>query len=370
MSHEAQRLWAQEMLNKLQVKMPYGVKKAQEIDGVPYTAAEGAWVAKPSICWWTNGFWPASMMQMFALTGEKLYLDEARRTEEMLDGAFRDYYGLHHDVGFMWRISSGFDWQLTGDEKNLKRTLLAASMLASRFNPNGFIRAWNGEEKTGWAIIDCMMNLSVLYFAAEYLHDPRFSLIAQKHADTVQRVFIRKDGTSEHIVCFDPVTGEVLEKRGGQGWKDGSVWSRGQAWAIYGFAISHRHTGRADYLKTACRVADAFIELVQDDWLPACDLVAPKEPVIKDDCAGAIAACGMLEIAEMLGEGGEKYREAAFRLLTEMEKHHADWTENSPAIFTHCTEAYSKGHHMPMTYGDYYFIEAVARLLGGYKLYW
>ena len=93
MSHEAQRLWAQEMLNKLQVKMPYGVKKAQEIDGVPYTAAEGAWVAKPSICWWTNGFWPASMMQMFALTGEKLYLDEARRTEEMLDGAFRDYYG-------------------------------------------------------------------------------------------------------------------------------------------------------------------------------------------------------------------------------------------------------------------------------------
>lgn len=370
MLRESQRLWAQEMLKKLQVKMPYGVKCAQEIAGIPYTVKDGAWEAKPSICWWTNGFWPASMVQMFALTGDEMYLHEARRTEDLLDDAFRDYYGLHHDVGFMWRISSGFDWQLTGDENNLKRTMLAASMLASRFNPNGFIRAWNGEEKTGWAIIDCMMNLSVLYFASEQTKDPRFSLIAQKHADTVQRVFIRENGTSEHIVCFDPATGEVVEKRGGQGWKNGSVWSRGQAWAIYGFAISHRHTGRADYLKTACRVADAFIDLVKDDYLPACDLVAPKEPDIRDDCAGAIAACGMLEIAELMGSEGEKYREAAFRLLTEMEKHHADWSENSPAIFTHCTEAYSKGHHMAMTYGDYFFIEAVARLLGGYKLYW
>lgn len=370
MSHEAQRQWAQQMLEKLRVKMPYGVKKAQEIEGIPYTVQNGRWLAKPSICWWTNGFWPASMVQMYDMTGDDMYLNEARRTEDLLDGAFRDYYGLHHDVGFMWRIASGFDWQLTGDEVNLKRTLLAASMLASRYNPNGFIRAWNGEEKTGWAIIDCMMNLSVLYFAAEYMHDPRFSLIAQHHADTVQRVFIREDGTSEHIVCFDPLTGEVLEKRGGQGWKDGSVWSRGQAWAIYGFMISHCHTGREDYLKTACKVADAFIDLVKDDWLPACDLVAPKDPVIKDDCAAGIAACGMLEIVDALGEAGEKYREAAFNLLTAMEKHHADWSEASPAIFTHCTEAYSKGHHMHMNYGDYYFIEAVNRLLGNYKLYW
>lgn len=370
MTHEAQRLWAQDMLGKLKVKMPHGIEKALEIPGVPYTVQDGAWLAKPSICWWTNGFWPASMLQMYALTGDEKYLTEARRMEDMLDGAFADFYGLHHDVGFMWRISSGFDYELTGDEKNLKRTLLAASLLSARYNPSGFIRAWNGVEKTGWAIIDCMMNLCVLYFASEYLQDPRFALIAQRHADTVQRVFVRADGTCEHIVCFDPATGEVLDKLGGQGWKAGSVWSRGQAWAIYGFAISCRHTGREDYLKTACKVADAFIDLVKDDYLPACDLVAPKEPDIRDDCAASIAACGMLEIAELLGEKGEKYRDAAFKLLTQMEKHHADWSDASPAIFTHCTEAYSKGHHMYMTYGDYFFIEAVARLLGNYTLYW
>ncbi len=370
MSHESQRLWAQQMLEKLKSKMPHGVQKAQEIEGIPYTAQNGQWVAKSNIGWWTNGFWPASMMQMYDMTGDDQYLAEARRTEDMLDEALRDYYCLHHDVGFMWRISSGFDYQLTGDEKNLKRTLLAASMLASRFNPNGFIRAWNGEGKEGWAIIDCMMNLCILYFASEYFHDPRFALIAQKHADTVQRIFIRENGTSEHIVCFDPVTGEVVDKLGGQGWKAGSVWSRGQAWAIYGFMISHRHTGREDYLKTACKVADAFIDLVKEDWLPACDLVAPKEPDIRDDCAAGIAACGMLEIADALGDKGEKYREAAFKLLTEVEKHHADWSLASPAIFTHCTESYTKGHNMPMNYGDYYFIEAVNRLLGDYKLYW
>ena len=370
MPYEVQRLWAQQTLEKLRVKMPCGVQNAREIEGIPYTVKDGQWVAKNSICWWTNGFWPASMLQMYSMTGDESYLAEARRAEELLDGAFADYYGLHHDVGFMWRISSGFDYQLTGDERSLKRTLLAASLLASRFNPNGFLRAWNGEDKTGWAIIDCMMNLSVLYFASEHTHDPRFSLIAQKHADTTQRIFIRENGTSEHIVCFDPLTGEVVDKLGGQGWKAGSVWSRGQAWAIYGFMISHRHTGRKDYLDTACKVADAFIELVKEDYLPACDLAAPKEPVIKDDCAGAIAACGLLEISDALGEQGAKYREAAFCLLTEMEKHHADWSLSSPAILTHCTAAYFGDHHIAMNYGDYFFIEAVHRLLGDYTLYW
>lgn len=370
MSHETQRQWAQEMLAKLKEKMPYGIEKANEVPFVPYTVKDGQWAEGRNICWWTNGFWPASMLQMYDMTGEEQYLAEARRMEDMLDGAFQNFYGLHHDVGFMWRISSGFDYEMTGDEKNRKRALLAANLLAGRFNPNGFIRAWNGDQNAGWAIIDCMMNLSVLYFAAEQMGDPRFAIVAQKHADTVQRVFIREDGTSEHIVVFDPVTGEVVDKLGGQGWKAGSVWSRGQAWAIYGFAISHRHTGRKDYLETACKVADAFIDLVKEDWLPDCDLRAPKEPVIKDDCAGSIAACGLLEIAEILGDAGERYRDAAFNLLTAMEKNHADWTKASPAIFTHCTASYANDHHIAMTYGDYYFIEAVNRLLGDYKLRW
>lgn len=366
------RLWAEQIISKLTKKMPYAIEKAKEQPFIPYTVKDGAWAPGPcdGVCWWTNGFWPAEMWQMYVLTCDTRYLDEARRTQLMLDAAFADFPHLHHDVGFMWRISTGFDDDLTGDEGARTRTLLAANLLAGRFNPNGFIRAWN-EDRAGWAIIDCMMNLSLLYWATEHTGDPRFALIAQRHADTVRSAFIREDGTSEHIVIFDPANGHVLDRPGGQGYGKGSVWSRGQTWAIYGFAISYRHTGNQEYLRTSRRVADAFIPCVSDDWLPACDFRAPAEPVLKDDCAGAIAACGLLELADCLGNEGAPYEEAAVHLLKAMEAAHADWSEASPAILTHCTGAYhGRDHHIAMNYGDYYFIEAVSRLSGRSRLRW
>lgn len=360
--------WAQEALEKICRKMPAAMEKARQCGFIPYTVSEGQWQPGPmdGICWWTNGFWPASMWQLYAATGEEAYLREARRAEEMLDAAFGDFPHLHHDVGFMWRISAGFDYDLTGNQKSRERTAFAANLLAGRFNPNGFIRAWNGE-CTGWAIIDCMMNLSILYWASEQTQDPRFRLIAQRHADTVIRHFIRDDGTAEHIVIFDPETGAVLDKPGGQGYAPGSVWSRGQGWALYGFAIAARHTGEARYLETSRRVADSFMEAVGEDWLPDCDFRQPPSPVIKDDCAGGIAACGMLELADLLGEeAGRKYRDAAEKLLRALAERHVDWSEEYPALLTHCTGAYhnSADRHIAMTYGDYYFIEGIARLLG------
>ena len=143
------------------------------------------------------------------------------------------------------------------------------------------------------------------------------------------------------------------------------------AWAIYGFAISHQHTGNLAYLAAAQRVADAFIHEVIGDWLPVCDFRAPAEPVIKDDCAAGIAAGGMLSIADALGEQGATYLDAAVRLLMAMEEAHADWSVASPAIFTHCTGSYhANDHHIAMVYGDYFFVEGVIRLMGGTKLVW
>lgn len=366
------RAWAVEMKEKLKVKMPSAVERAQGLMFIPYTVRGDAWMPGPvdGICWWTNGFWPAEMCMMYVLTGADLYLKEARRTEDMLGGAFRDFEHLHHDIGFMWRISSGFYYELTGDEKSRKRALLAANLLAGRYNPTGFIRAWNGE-CIGWAIIDCMMNLSLLYWASEQTGDPRFRKIAQNHADTVLKHFIRPDGSSEHIVCFDPETELVLDKPRGQGYDKGTDWSRGQAWALYGFVISYRHTKEGRYLEAARRIADHFIGHVRKDWLPDCDFCQPKEPVLKDDCASGIAACGLLALSNALGAGGDAYREAAFRLLEAAERAHADWSGATPAILTHCTGAYhSQDHHIAMVYGDFYWMEGVARLLGENRLQW
>ncbi|MBR1709743.1 MAG: glycosyl hydrolase family 88, partial [Clostridia bacterium] len=147
--------FACELLERLKVKMPEARRKADGLAFIPYTVNGNRWAPGPfdGICWWTNGFWPAEMLAMYRLSGDTAYLDEAERVEDLLDEAFCDFEHLHHDVGFMWLISSGANYRMTGNKKSRKRALLAANLLAGRFNPAGFIRAWN-DDCVGWAIID------------------------------------------------------------------------------------------------------------------------------------------------------------------------------------------------------------------------
>jgi len=357
--------WLEQVKAKLEAKMAYGREMSKDIDFIPYTVKDGKWApGGGGLSWWTNGFWGASMWQMYLMTGDEEYKKAAERCEEMLDEVLIDHEKLHHDVGFMWNLTAGVNYRLTGNPKSRRRWLTAASTLAGRYNPNGFIRAWNGD-RIGWGIIDCMMNIPLLYRASACIGDPRYKLVAMEHADTNMECFIRPDGSSNHIVCFDPLTGEMLDNPGGQGFESGSSWSRGQAWALYGFTLSYIHTGEERYLDTAKQVAHYFIANVCDDWIPACDFRSPAEPVIKDNAAGAIAACGLLEIAKVVPQYEKKmYKSAAEKLLIAMEASCADWSEDIPAIFTMCTGAYHDSvHHFPMVYTDYFFIEAVNKLM-------
>lgn len=374
MTFEQMRLacadFTQDVSEKLKTKMPAVLEKAKGLDFIPYTVKDGTLMPGPfdGICWWTNGFWPGEMWAMYRMTGEEMYRAEAVRAEEMLDDAFRDYDHLHHDVGFMWLISSGANVRMTGDDAARKRTQLAANLLAGRFNPLGFIRAWNGD-CTGWAIIDCMMNLNLLYWASDYTGDPRFRRIAMTHADTAMKHFIRADGSSNHIVVFDPETMDVLDVPAGQGYAPGSSWSRGQAWALYGFALSYLHTGKRDYLDTSCRVADYFIGQVKEDWIPRCDFCQPADDDLKDACAGAVAACGLLELARITEN--QTYFDAAVRMLRAMDASCADWSAAYPAILTNCTGSYhGNDHNIAMNYADFYFMEAILKLQGDPFLFW
>lgn len=368
MEFSAERLC--ELKEKLIRKMRFGVQCAQDLDGIPYSVENGKWTHREKT-WWTNGFWAAEMWQMFLMSGDETFRTEAVRAEKQMDAALADTQNLHHDVGFMWLIQSGVHYALEGNADSFDRTFLAANLLAGRYNPNGFIRAWN-QGRFGWAIIDCMMNLSLLYWASRMTGDPRYRLIAMRHADTSMKYFVREDGSCNHIVIFDPETGAYLDNPAGQGIESGSSWSRGQAWALYGFALSYRNTGKKEYLETSKKVADYFISCLKDDPVPKCDFRQPSDELLYDDAAGAIAASGLIELSAHLPENEKAaYLNAALRILDAMDRRDADYTENSPAILTKCTGSYhANDHHIAMNYADYFYIEALHKLMGNKLLFW
>jgi unsaturated chondroitin disaccharide hydrolase len=195
-----------------------------------------------------------------------------------------------------------------------------------------------------------------------------------EHADTALRHLLRPDGSCNHIGILNPNTGELLETPGGQGYGPGSSWTRGQAWAVYGFAISAFHTGERRYLNAAKQVAHYFISalyryasLPGRSFVPPVDFRAPDEPELYDSSAGTIAACGLLLIAELsAGEEGKLYFDAALNILKATEEKFCDWDPSRDSIVQKGAEAYhveAERLQVPLIYGDYFFAEAVLRLL-------
>ncbi len=318
--------------------------------------------------WWCNGFWPGMLWQAYHATKDEAFRKAAEEVEKRLDQALEGYEGLHHDVGFMYTLSALANYRLTGNKDSRRRALHAASLLAGRYNARAkFIRAWN-MDRAGWTIADTMMNLPLLYWASKELEDPRFSYIAEDHADTCARVTVREDGSSYHITILDPFTGEVLDRPSGQGFSPDSAWSRGQAWIVYGYALSYRHTGEERFLNTAKKAAHYFIaNLALTDWLPLCDFQAPEKPLIYDASAGACAACGLLELAEQVGPYEKAlYQKAAWNILKAMEQKFCCWDCDVDGILGHSSKAYhdQKEKETSIIYGDYFFTEAILRLAG------
>lgn len=376
---ENYQAWAQETLEKVREKMEWVSEKNR--DRIPYTTdAQGnyddrsdgssQWTVDNGLNWWTNGFWGGIMWLMYQDTKDERYAEIARVSEKKLEKCFDDFYGLHHDVGFMYLPTAVADYKLTGNEDGKRLGMHAANLLAGRFNPvGGFIRAWNrtGEDdNTGWAIVDCMMNISLLYWASEESGDPRFGQIARMHADTVLENFIRPDGSVCHIVEFNPETGSMVKSYGGQGYGEGSSWTRGQGWAVYGFANSYKNTGKKEYLDTAKRVAHYCMANLPESGIIPVDFRQPAEPAWEDSCGACVIACGLLEIAEHVPELEKNmYIGAAVKILKAIARNRADWGEDCDAIVQNCSAAYhSNYHHITMVYADYFFIEALYKLVG------
>lgn len=384
MLKEVDKVWLEEVIERITHKMEWVSDKNR--DKIPYTTIDGTYddrsIDNPSggfddgICWWTNGFWGGMMWLMYHETGSNKYKEIAEISEQKLDRCFQQFYGLHHDVGFMWLTTSVANYRVTKNPESRKRALHAANLLAGRFNlAGGFIRAWNDvkdSDTRGWAIIDCMFNIPLLYWASEETGDPRYKQIAMKHADTSMNTFVREDGSVHHIVEFDPFNGGVVRTYGGQGYEEGSSWTRGQTWALYGFMMSYIHTGKEEYLYTAKKIANYFIANIPESGIIPVDFRQPAEPVREDDTAAAIGACGLIEIAKAVGQHEKSlYLNAAIKLLRTLDKERSNWGIDSDAMLQHGSAAYhAASHHHAIIYGDYYFIEAIFKLKGNDLYLW
>ncbi|MCZ8513837.1 glycoside hydrolase family 88 protein [Paenibacillus filicis] len=358
------------VLERLQPKVDRMI--GQIGDKCPHVARQDGVYDSTGSDWWTSGFWPGLLWIMHDMTGKDHYKEAAWRWDEEIEPwLLQASEDLHHDVGFQFLSTAVIKHKITGDADGLRRGLQAANFLAGRFNLAGrFIRAWNGD-KIGWAIIDCTMNLSLLFWASEASGDARFKHIAVAHADMALEHFIRPDGSVNHIVSFDPETGAFIESIGGQGYGPQSAWSRGQAWAIYGMANTYKYTRQARYIEAAKRVAHFFLASLPEDHVPYWDFRDDHlEDAPRDSSAAAIAASGLLELANHVSAAEARfYTEAAKRILKSLTESYATWDlPEHEAILLHGTGHKPAGENIDVSliYGDYFYVEAFAKL-GGWK---
>ena len=384
---EANAQWINETWEKIDRKLSTLCIKSR--DKLPSTTVDGVHDdrSETSPEWWTNGFWGGMMWLMYLGTQNEEYKKTAIRSEELLDKALENYKGLHHDVGFMWLPTSVANYRITGNKAACNKALFIASVLFSRYNiDGGYIRAWNNwndspeDPNKTWTIIDCLLNIPLLYWASEQIGDDRFAKVAMRHADMAIRDHIRPDGSINHIVEHNDKTGELVKVHTGQGYSETSSWSRGVSWAVYGMVLSYIYTKEQRYLDAAILAADHFIEeCKKTNYLPLVDFYAPAEPMYYDASAGMATACGLIEIAKALGgERGEYYMNEAINILKAADEHFCNYSDDEDAlVLMNCgryphneAEMARSKPHISLIFGDFYFVEAMFKLRGNDFLIW
>lgn len=342
-------------------------------DKIPYVAQEGEYEknVQRKTSWWTNGFWGGINWKLYHYTKNEQFKETAINVEEKLDQSLSEFVQLHHDVGFLWLPTSVLDYMITGSEQSYQRSIHAANILAARFNIKGnFIRAWNNTEtsnnSSGLTIIDSMMNVSLLFWCSEVLKDPRFYEIAVSHAETVAKNLVREDGSVNHIGIFDTLTGEFKENAGGQGFSEDSSWSRGQAWALYGFLNCYKHTGNKKFLDISEKIANYVLtQLSLTNYIAKIDYRAPQIPDDFDASASAITLCGLIELSKYVSEYEKAGYEEYIKRILDSLKSIANYDLEKDGIIGKCAVRYfgEENKNVSLVYADYYYIEALLKLI-------
>lgn len=318
--------------------------------------------------WWCSGFYPGTLLYLFEDLKQPALKKEADRI--LTDLKREQFNKSTHDLGFMMYCSFGNANRLQPKEEYQEILLNSAKSLSTRFNEKvGVIKSWDTNNDEYIVIIDNMMNLELLFWASKYSGDKTYYDIAVTHANTTLKNHFRSDYSSYHVLNYDAKTGGVRKKRTAQGYSDESAWARGQAWGLYGFTVMYRETGDQKYLDQAIHIADFILNHpnLPKDKIPYWDFNAPNIPdALRDSSAGAIMASALLELSDYTTkEKSATYFAAAETMLHTLmtPEYLAEKETNGGFILKH-----GVGHipentevDVPLTYGDYYFIEALTR---------
>jgi unsaturated chondroitin disaccharide hydrolase len=274
-----------------------------------------------------------------------------------------------HDLGFIFMLSHGLGAQLSGDTSLYANMLQAAANLRRRYNPKGgYLQAWGPTDgsfhERGRIIIDTMMNLPLLYWASTHTGDPTFAQVATQHALTSRLTLIRADNSTAHVADFNPDTGAFLRRDTHQGYHYESCWSRGQAWAVYGFARAYHFTGEEAFRAAAQRTADYTIQHAPGDLVPFWDYTHPDIPhTYRDSSAAAVLASGLLELAAVDPTGASRWQQTAKAIVESLWVNYSSRGTNIPALLLHGSRSVPQGlMDHALIYGDYYFFEALTKL--------
>ena len=324
---------------------------------------------------WRSGFFPGSMWYLYELTNDSTLIPLAEKYTEAISKA--QNLTEHHDIGFIINCSFGNGRRFVNKEKYDSVLVTAAKSLSTRFRPGaGIIQSWNvspgsWQESKGWTcpvIIDNMMNLELLFEATKISGDSSFYNIAVSHADKTLDEHFRSDGSTYHVIDYNPETGEVLHRNTGQGYSDESAWSRGQAWAIYGYTMCYRETGDERYLERAAKTADYMLnhKNMPEDFVPYWDMDAPDIPYEpRDASTAAIIASALYELSTYPVEAPDSYRAAADKIMESLtsDEYTARPGENGRFILKHSTGSlpHRSEIDVPLNYADYYYLEALKR---------
>jgi unsaturated chondroitin disaccharide hydrolase len=334
---------------------------------------------------WTCGFWPGEIWLSYEYTGDDVFKHAAMILVQSFLNRIKNHIAVnHHDMGFLYSPSCVAAYKLTGSKTAKEAALLAADQLISRFQPVGdFIQAWGemGVKENYRYIIDCLLNVPLLHWATAVTGDNKYRDIALRHTATCLKNSIRPDNSTYHTFFMNPKTGAPDHGATCQGYKDDSAWARGQAWGVYGTALSYRYERKPEYLEAFNRVTQFYLSRLPEDLVPYWDLTftaGNEEP--RDSSSASIVVCGLLEMAKYVEtETSEYYIMLAKQMMKSLLDRysvkdfsisnglvlHGTYSKKTP--YNTCTP---EGVDECVSWGDYFFMEALTRLHKDWNLYW